>query len=205
MSPFSIVYVLTNPAMPGLVKIGHTGQEDTAVRLAQLYSTGVPVPFELRYACRVQNPDEVEFALHTAFGPQRVNPRREYFRIDPEQAIAILRLLHTEDATAEIAAQPTGIDDESLAATKVLRSRRPNLNFHEMGIPTGSILKSTSEGSTVTVVGPRRVCLGDAEMSLTAATRQVLQIDYDVQPSPHWTFNGRSLREIYEETYDDSE
>jgi hypothetical protein len=90
MPDFSIVYVLVNPAMPGLVKIGRTSQEDVGTRLAQLYTTGVPVPFELKYACRVPNPEEVESALHLAFGPQRINPRREFFRIEPEQAIAFL-------------------------------------------------------------------------------------------------------------------
>ncbi|MDX1963650.1 MAG: GIY-YIG nuclease family protein [Pirellulales bacterium] len=202
---YAIVYVLVNPAMPGLVKIGRTAAHDTAIRLAQLYTTGVPVPFELKFACRVQNPDEVELALHTAFGPQRINPRREFFRIDPEQAIAILRLLHTEDATAEVAAQPTGIDPQSLAAAEVLRTRRPSLNYYEMGIPEGSILVCPENGATVTVVGPKKVLLGETEMSLTAATRQVLQLDYNVQPTPYWTFQGRSLQEIYEETYADVE
>jgi hypothetical protein len=41
-----IVYVLTNAAMPGLTKIGKTTQEDVKSRLSQLYTTGVPVPFE---------------------------------------------------------------------------------------------------------------------------------------------------------------
>jgi hypothetical protein len=45
------------------------------------------------------------------------------------------------------------------------------------------------------------VKLGDTEMSLTAATRQVLQLDYSVQPSPHWAYQGKSLHELYEETY----
>jgi hypothetical protein len=44
MPTFNIVYVLTNPAMPGLVKIGSTVSEDASIRLAQLYSTGVPFP-----------------------------------------------------------------------------------------------------------------------------------------------------------------
>ena len=41
-----IVYVLTNPAMPGLVKIGKTSRSSVKGRLRELYSTGVPVPFE---------------------------------------------------------------------------------------------------------------------------------------------------------------
>ena len=37
-------------------------------------------------------------------------------------------------------------------------------------------------------------------MSLSAATRVLLGTDYNVAPGP-WTFNGRSLRDIYDETY----
>jgi T5orf172 domain len=201
----NIVYVLTNPAMPGLVKIGQTTQEDANLRIAQLYTTGVPVPFRLEFACRVDDSEGVEEALHIAFAPNRVNPRREFFRIAPEQAIAILRLLHSEDATVEVAKQPTDLDQQSLAAAEQLRSRRPASNFEEMGIPVGSILQFTRDATTVVVVGPRKVKLGDEEMSLTAATRQLLAIEHNVQPSPYWMFEGRSLSEIYEETYGDDE
>jgi hypothetical protein len=38
-------------------------------------------------------------------------------------------------------------------------------------------------------------------MSLTAATRIVLDTEHSVQPPPDWTFNGRSLRDNYNETY----
>lgn len=41
-----IVYVLTNPSMPGLVKIGKTTQKEVSERMTQLYTTGVPTPFE---------------------------------------------------------------------------------------------------------------------------------------------------------------
>ncbi len=80
MSPLNIVYVLTNSAMPGLVKIGYTTQDDANSRIGQLYTTGVPVPFELNYACKVQNAEEIEKALHIAFSPQRINPKRNFFQ-----------------------------------------------------------------------------------------------------------------------------
>jgi hypothetical protein len=154
-----------------------------------------------------ENAEEVENALHTAFAPSRINPRREFFRIDSEQAIAILRLLHVDEATNELSQQSGDIDPESMEAAKQLISRRPNLNFEEMGIPVGAILQFTRSDTpiTVTVVGPKKVKLNDEEMSLTAATRQLRNLDYDVAPGPYWTFEGRTIREIYNETYTNEE
>ena len=187
--------------MPGLVKIGYTTQDDANSRIAQLYTTGVPVPFELKYACKVQNAEEVEKALHIAFSPHRINPKREFFKIDPEQAIAILKLLHTEDATSEIERQPTTLDQESVIAAEQLKSKRPNMSFLEMGIPIGSELHYVHGTSTVTVSSAKRVRFNGEEVSLTAVTRQLLDIGYSVQPSPYWSYEGKRLKDIYEETY----
>ncbi len=200
MSQLSIVYVLTNPAMPGLIKIGQTSREDANARIAELYTTGLPVPFKLEYACKVPNPEEVESGLHIAFARWRVNPKREFFRMEPGEAIAILRLLH-EDATDEVEKQPTVVDQQSLEAAEILRSRRPNMNFTEMGIAVGETLHSIHDETVVTVCGPRKVRFGEEEFSLTAVTRQVLGIEHSVQPGPHWNYKGRRLSDIYEETY----
>ena len=91
---YGIVYLLTNPVMPGLVKIGMTTQEDIDKRMKELYTTGVPVPFECKFACKVKKSDclKIEKALHKAFDPQRINQNREFFRINVEQAQAILEL-----------------------------------------------------------------------------------------------------------------
>ncbi len=51
---YGIVYLLTNPVMPGLVKIGMTAQEDIDKRMKELYTTGVPVPFEYKFARKVK-------------------------------------------------------------------------------------------------------------------------------------------------------
>jgi hypothetical protein len=199
--PLQVVYVLTNPAMPGFVKIGMTCGEDVGVRLSQLYSTGVPFPFDLAFACKVPNAEEVEKALLRAFAPNRPNPKREFFKIDAEQAIAILKLLHVEDATDEIAAMQSAVPAEEVEAAKQYKARRPNLNFKEMGIPEGSVPNFTESDATVTVTGDKKVQLNGVEMSLTAATRQLLGLDYSVAPGPYWTYDGRLLRTIYDETY----
>jgi hypothetical protein len=205
MPQLNIVYVLTNPAMPGLIKIGYSEQDEASKRIAQLYTTGVPVPFQLEFACKVANAAEVEKALHIAFAPNRINPKREFFRIDPVQAIAILKLLHVEEATKEVAQQPIEVDAQSIEAAEQLRKRRPNLNFEEMGIPIGEQLISVHGPMSVTVVSSKKVKLNEEEMSLTAATRMVLGYDYNVAPAPHWQYKGKVLRDIYDDTYDTSE
>lgn len=201
MSVLSVVYVLTNPAMPGLVKIGRTNQEDANVRIGQLYTTGVPFPFKLEFACKVSNSEEVEKALHIAFAPYRKNPKREFFSIEPDQAIAILKLLHVEDATKEIEQQPSTIDPQSKAAGEQATAKRPRLNFDEMGILQGSELKSVHGDFVAIVTGPNKVSFNGEETSITAATRIILDIEYSVAPGPHWTFDGKLLRDIYNETY----
>lgn len=85
------VYVLTNPAMPGVVKIGRTGR-DVMKRLAELNSaTGVPVPFRVAGAVRAADPAAVESAIHFQLRDCRVSRRREFFRCSPEQALAVAR------------------------------------------------------------------------------------------------------------------
>ena len=123
--------------------------------MGELYSTGVPVPFECVKAVKVENEAAIEHALHTAFGPSRVNSQREFFEIDAVQALVLLDQLGTEDVTPQINAENETIDKQSRDAAKRLISRRPNLNFDEMSIPPGSILQSTNTEDTVEVSGPR--------------------------------------------------
>ncbi|UOR03929.1 GIY-YIG nuclease family protein [Hymenobacter aerilatus] len=202
-TPLSVVYVLTNPAMPGIVKIGRTSQDDAKTRIDQLYSTGVPVPFTIEFVCKVSNSEEVEKALHLAFAPHRVNPKREFFSIDPAQAIAILKLLHVPDATKEIEDQPSILDKSEVEAGIQFNIKRPNLNFVEMQIPIGSYLTSKSGNATVLVINDRKVSYDGEEMSLTAATRKALDISYSVAPCPHWYFEGQCLSILYDKAYAD--
>ncbi len=64
-----LVYVLTNPAMPGIVKIGLTTRLKIEDRLKELFTTNVPVPFKCEFACQVDDCSKVESALHKAFRP----------------------------------------------------------------------------------------------------------------------------------------
>jgi hypothetical protein len=41
----------------------------------------------------------VERQLHDAFGDNRINPRREFFRIDPERVVSALKLALIKEVT----------------------------------------------------------------------------------------------------------
>lgn len=201
-----IIYVLTNPAMPGLVKIGKTSRNSVEGRLSELYSTGVPVPFECVFAGQVENESKVEKAFHLAFGPYRINPSREFFEIEPEQAITLLQLMITKDVTPELQEEASDVDAGSREAAKKLKARRrPRLNFIEMGIPVDSILEFTRGDSSCKVISDRRVKFEEEDFSLTALTKRLLEVDTPLQPCPYWTFEGRNLSDIYNETYPFSE
>ena len=197
------VYVLTNPAMPGMVKIGRTNADDPAERASSLYTTGVPLPFEVEYAARVEDTAKVERVLHNAFRDARVNPKREFFRIEPDQAIRILELLDVEDATDRVRAEVTAkVGSDEKAASDRYKSRRPALNFEEMGIPIGADLVFERDPTiTVEVLEPRRVGYEGEAVGLSRATKEILGYDYYVAPTRHWLYEGRSLTEIYDETY----
>lgn len=150
---YGIVYLLTNPAMPGLVKIGMTTQEDIDKRMRELYTTGVPVPFECQFACRVKKDDcgKIEKALHTAFAPQRINANREFFRIQVEQAKAILELFHHVDITEDVVVEiDNDLTEDDRAASKKAQIHRPPLNFFQMGLQKGDIL-NWKENPEVTI------------------------------------------------------
>jgi len=197
-----IVYVLVNPAMPNMVKIGKTTRADVEERMSQLYSTGVPLPFECVYAVEVTDCSKVETALHIAFGPSRINPRREFFEIDQEQAIAVLKLLGSKEVTPQINKQLNVNVTEAEVASAQKVKKRPKLNFAEMRIPIGSILIFTEDKEIAAeVVSEKKVKFKNEVMSLTRATRIALNLDYSVQPSPYWLYNGKSMHDIYNETY----
>lgn len=196
-----IVYILTNPAMPGLVKIGKTARGSMQARLSELYSTGVPVPFECAYAAKVSNQSVVEKAFHQAFGPYRINAKREFFIIEPDQAIAILRLMAIEDVTPALQEEAKNVDTSTAEASRKLSARRPNQNFIEMGIPLGAEITFAGTELTAIIASERKVSYQGQEYSLTALTRLLLENDYNVQPGPHWYYNGKSMNDIYNETY----
>lgn len=79
------VYILSNPSMPGLVKIGRTTRSVEG-RANELYQTGVPEPFKVEHEVIAPNCADLETGMHEVFAADRVSPGREFFRVCPLRA-----------------------------------------------------------------------------------------------------------------------
>lgn len=88
MSVKGWVYIITNRAMPGLVKVGYS-MKDPALRAAELNHTGNPHPYDVQYECLVRNPRDVEQATHGRLASRREG--KEWFRCDIPVAIQEIR------------------------------------------------------------------------------------------------------------------
>lgn len=202
-----IVYILTNEAMPGLVKIGCTSV-DLATRIKQLYSTpGVPLPFELFYACEVNNGLVVERKLHDAFSDHRVSKSREFFRLAPERAKAALSL-------AEI--REVKLGDEIFETTEAkaeveAAKRRGRFRLSMLGIVPGTRLQLAKDPNIIctTFDDINKVeYLGDVT-SLSDAALQAHESLGDEWPAISgpwaWTYNGKRLDDLRREIEDNAD
>jgi len=88
------VYILTNEAMPGLVKIGKTTR-DPASRALELHQTGVPFPFTVAHSVFAPDCHDLERSVHDAMTLCRLRPDREFFQCELDVAIAALEDCHT--------------------------------------------------------------------------------------------------------------
>ena len=86
---YGFVYILANESMPGLVKIGKTKRMPTE-RSLELFTTGVPQPFVVKFAMFTSNMNSLESDVHDELSDHRVSLSREFFRIDVDEAIGRL-------------------------------------------------------------------------------------------------------------------
>jgi hypothetical protein len=80
------VYILTNPAMPGLVKIGHTARRPERRAAELTAATGVPAPFVVAWAHPVADHEALEGIVHDRLARCRARHNREFFRCSVEAA-----------------------------------------------------------------------------------------------------------------------
>ena len=192
-----IVYLLTNPVFPDLIKIGKTTNLEERIRSLSSHS-GVPVPFECYYACEVKDSADTEKRLHLAFGDHRVNPKREFFRINPERVKIILEALAFEDVTP---ASDIVEDEQDREILKRERSIRPPFRFSMVEIGNGSVLTFLKDETITCIVqGDRQIEYQDQHSSLNKVTLDLLNTQFgknwqSVRGPDFWIYENETLTE----------
>lgn len=207
------VYILSNPAMPGLVKIGRVETvQRLKSRMSGLYTTGVPVPFVCEFAMQVDDAREWEQRLHRLFKKARVKTNREFFEVDPEELRSmLLDCEYGKDVTPPPDTQIKGVTRADVEEGERLAKRRPKMYLSDLGIQDGAILISRKVGAK-----PEECQVVDAQENLvqfrgevqpfTKATFTILGEPKWSVTSPayctrYWEYNGKRLKDIYGEKF----
>lgn len=91
------IYILSNPAMPGLLKIGRTDRRPET-RATELSTTGVPSKFVVEFSILVTDSVAAERYVHQTLESRgcRHSENREFFRITIEEASEVARSASVE-------------------------------------------------------------------------------------------------------------
>jgi hypothetical protein len=188
-----IIYIISNPAMPGLVKIGKT--IDLESRLKSLYSSGVPLPFRCIYAKRVSNYHFIEREIHNLLAPHRENTNREFFRISEDKVISSLRIVEGEDVTPKSDDFEDKEDEVAFQKTTRIGQR---FNFDMVNIKMGSILHFARDVNIICkVISSTRVEFEGNNHSLSSAGLIAIKrmgYDWKSMAGPlNWKYDGEVL------------
>lgn len=84
------IYIITNKAMPGLLKIGFS-TKDPLLRAKELANTGTPHTYNVEYDLLLEEPRDVEQQIHRSLSHWHEN--KEWFRCSVYDAIKEIRNL----------------------------------------------------------------------------------------------------------------
>ena len=77
------IYCISNPMFNNIYKVGMTEREPIT-RINELYSTNIPLPYNLEFAKKINNVKNVEKTIYTILKKygKRIKINREFFEID---------------------------------------------------------------------------------------------------------------------------
>lgn len=196
MSDNGYIYIMTNPALKNMVKIGFA--TDVEARRKQLSTTALPYDYEI-YATYETNGNLEDKKLHKMIdnlNPDlRVSKSREFFVMSPDDAYDLLEAIATISGTKNKLKKK-----KQQAPTSKQKVKRPPINFSKCGIPVGAELVYKEDPNvTVTVIDDKKVQYGNDITSLSAVAAQ-LKGYKSIQGSSYFTYNGELISDIAEKT-----
>jgi hypothetical protein len=181
--------------MSGLVKIGFTESLEDRIKSLSAHS-GAPLLFERYNAAEVDDMARVKRLLHQLFSEHRVNPKREFFRLDAQKVVIALSLGNFKEVTPGDGAA----DQDEKAALEKVNERRGRINLEAIGILPGAVLTFSRDQSSTTIVLPgNRVEMGGEMLPLSRAA--IKRLNHMGLPTTHasgsqyWMFGDEPLNE----------
>lgn len=209
------VYIVKNPLFPTLFKIGFTSKG--AVEDRGLNASNIPEAFEVIREYECEDYQDTEKLFHQTFESFRYysqidgrGKKTEFFTTAClANAVAWMdKLKGLTDVTEEAEAKVEAKEKAEERANKQLFDkskivRRSVFNFKEMGIPEGAVLKLVKNSKTqVKVLNEKQVEYEGKPYSFSKITAMLVAKNSNyVRPTKHWTWEGKNLYEIYNETY----
>ena len=149
------IYVLTNLAMPGLVKVGFS-TKDPLIRAKELGGTGLPHPYKVAYDALIEEPRQVELGVHREL--KQHWEAKEFFRVSVDVAVeAVERVLMQQGKSVLHSASKVQKHCADSANHSVLRKAIPARHPRPIEGRTG----------TVQFVGKCGYCGDDFSVTLT--------------------------------------
>ena len=206
------VYILTNPSFKeDWVKIGKSSRP-VNVRSKELDNTAVPLPFEIFATIRTVKFNEVEKLIHKTIDrltDLRIRQNREFFNIQPQIALDILRDISTtiDDAFIELYHNNQPIKETVGVQEEESHKRRAPFRFSMVNIQIGEAVVFTPKNIKVKVASDNQVEYEGRIYKLSPFTAAFLPDEMrnasDAYQGPkYFTYNGRSLDELRKELED---
>lgn len=157
MATEGIVYCLSNAAMPGILKVGITGNT-AEERARQLSTTGVPLPFKVEFAMKVKDNHSAETTLHKLLEQytERISRRREFFRVSVEEVRGFFDLMASAGGVYVQETEPEAdadyIDDDSGSENNANVGQKKGCRVMSKCFTHGQRIRH--------VVGINKICIG---------------------------------------------
>lgn len=133
MTDNGYVYVLMNPSMENLVKIGKTEREPDERAKELSSTTGVPTPFIVVYNCYFESCSQAEIFVHTYLENKgfRVSSNREFFEIPIKDAIDSVMKAKEHFGEFEKISQNQDFDEEGIFSSDSEDDFLDDLDYEE--------------------------------------------------------------------------
>lgn len=111
------LYVLSNSSFsPGVLKIGLT-RGSAAKRASDLSrSSSIPTNFNVEFEIPVENVVEAERRVHLLLDPQRINPSKEFFKLELPAAIEACQAIAAYELEDDTVSSEIGLNPRLLGA-----------------------------------------------------------------------------------------